>query len=380
MSPKMAMSIEPIDDKTYRIMLQEDNVIIGDSEAEEFKPLLKLTRWRGEAFLKLRFDDKAIMVKSHRFEEDKVKWETPLLDLHFYSLDPTEQYEHGGVEFEIILKAKPPVNLISLPIETENLKFFYQPPLTQEEIDRGAFRPDNVVGSYAVYHDSKRNNKYKCGKAFHIYRPHLQDALGREAWADLSISDGFLTITVPQNLLDQAVYPVTVDPTFGKTDVGSSSGNIFGYEWAGAYDSPASDGTVTSISIYTTSTGLTVRGCIYSDEAGPYPDAVLEEGGPTNTVQNDWTEITGFNTSVLSANSYWLGLQQSAGGSYIKYDSGVDPDSAYKSHTYGAFTNPFPGPNGETRGDFYYSIYATYTAVAGLSIPVAMKHYRSMRT
>ena len=131
--------------------------------------------------------------------------------------------------------------------------------ITQEEIDDGASRPENVVGSYAVYHQTRgRVNdsagmEYKTGKAFHIYRPEAIDRDGNKVWCDLSISEqtGTLTVTVPQPFLDTAMYPVRVDPTFGYTTAGSSSGFeqddiLYG---SGLYSMPE-DGTLDSMSYY----------------------------------------------------------------------------------------------------------------------------------
>jgi hypothetical protein len=106
-----------------------------------------------------------------------------------------------------------------------------QPELTPEEIAEGTDRPENVVGSYAVYHKTKRDHvigqtNYATGKAFHIYRPKVWDADGNEIWAELSYADGTLSVTVPQSFLDSAVYPVRVDPTFGYTSLGATGNNI----------------------------------------------------------------------------------------------------------------------------------------------------------
>ncbi|GAJ08531.1 unnamed protein product, partial [marine sediment metagenome] len=115
-------------------------------------------------------------------EAGKVKWRGQKVETRFYPLEPktvtaknkrgrdiqSTQNELGGFEFEIVLKEKPATNQIVLDIQARGLRFSYQPPLTQQEIDRGADRPDNVVGSYAVYHATKKNNQYMTGKAFHM--------------------------------------------------------------------------------------------------------------------------------------------------------------------------------------------------------------------
>jgi hypothetical protein len=92
--------------------------------------------------------------------------------------------EDGGFEIEIVLDEAPASNVFEFQIEgAEDLDFFYQPPLSDEEIAEGAVRPENVIGSYAVYHKAKANHRvgntsYSTGRAFHIYRPKAIDANG----------------------------------------------------------------------------------------------------------------------------------------------------------------------------------------------------------
>lgn len=79
-----------------------------------------------------------------------------------YPLPAGEGMEDGGFEIEIVLDEAPARNVFEFDIEgADELDFFYQPPLTDEEVADGAVRPENVVGSYAVYHKSKAN--YRVG-------------------------------------------------------------------------------------------------------------------------------------------------------------------------------------------------------------------------
>lgn len=95
-------------------------------------------------------------------------------------------------------------------------------------------QPENVRGSYAVYHKSKGglNNSagmdYKTGKAFHVYRPHAVDAVGGQTWGTLNYNknSGLLEISIDQKWIDNAIYPIIIDPTFGYTSAGALSNNI----------------------------------------------------------------------------------------------------------------------------------------------------------
>jgi len=273
------LSIVPVN-TAYRLNAKTgDAVQIGDPADAVFSPKVTLNRWNGECWLRLSFDDSNIepSQKSVQLTDDKVRWATPLFDFRFYGVDQDD----GGLELEIILKQKPLENTFSFAIHSQSLKFCYQPPLNQEldpreytlltetealnERER-VLRPVEVVGSYAVYHDSKAGGKYQAGKVFHVFRPRLTDADGKTAWAEFNADvqqTGVLTITLPRNFLETAKYPVVVDPTFGYTSIGASSGGDSG-RIDGFHAAPASSGTVDIISAYVyASSGTTNIKCAF---------------------------------------------------------------------------------------------------------------------
>src|SRR5205085_2722515 len=100
-------------------------------------------------------------------------------------------------------------------LNTKGLDFIYQPELTSEEEKEGCVRPDNVVGSYAIFTSEEKINRvggkeYKSGKVGHIYRPRIEDANGEKVWGELNIDtkNGVLSVEIPQVFLDKASYPV----------------------------------------------------------------------------------------------------------------------------------------------------------------------------
>jgi hypothetical protein len=101
--------------------------------------------------------------------------ESATQEMHAYPLQPREGMEDGGFENEIILQEKS--NVFAFPIEApQDLDFFDQPKLSPEEIAQGTVRPENLIGSYAVYAKTKTNHRvgntlYATGKTRHIYRP-----------------------------------------------------------------------------------------------------------------------------------------------------------------------------------------------------------------
>jgi hypothetical protein len=70
--------------------------------------------------------------------------------MHAYPLQPS-------FESEIILQEKS--NVFAFPIEdAQDLDFFDQPKLSPEEIAKGTVRPENAIGSYAIYPKTKTNH------------------------------------------------------------------------------------------------------------------------------------------------------------------------------------------------------------------------------
>jgi hypothetical protein len=142
---------------------------VGNPTASSLWPELKLSRW-GEVSLKVKPEDlsgASLNSLTLRLEGETIQLGTPQVEYVFYD-DPAASKE-GGYGFDVILKSKPVSNVFSFAIETENLDFFYQPPLNQETHKPNVIsctetqcfdedgkvvtsRPENVVGSYAVYY------------------------------------------------------------------------------------------------------------------------------------------------------------------------------------------------------------------------------------
>jgi len=390
--------------KAYRFLTRnDDEVYIGDPEEKtQFKPQLLLKRWLDECFIKLPIGN---IAKQLTFDEENncLIWEGEWFTVKVYPIDKTEvkatinekehvfiQNEHGGLEFEAVLKTKPPVNSFSFPIETKGLKFYYQPPLTEEfnkeecevwtetyvktKDGEEIFRPENVVGSYAVYHATRANmhhskedaEKYKAGKAFHIYRPKLVDAEGKTAWADLNIDEkkGVLTITLPQEFLDSAAYPVSIDPTFGYTNVGASGLSNSQDVIYGSWFTCPESGTAESITAYIqhSASGYNGKCALYKKSDGSLVQGTLEVEVPT-TVQ--WVTFDFATTPQIENIDYWIVVWlQGQGFPPLSHSIYFDSETGKGGITYTSY-NSFPDPWNPTLEDKKYSIYCTYTAGGG---------------
>ena len=339
---------------------------VGNKNLDEFVPELTLRKWDDEVNFKVKYKhgekekDQKVDI-----EDKKIKWKGKKTEVHYYDIKKGELLhdkvlEHDVYEVEVILLEKPDTNIVSFDIETKGLSFYYQPELTQEEIDEGAFRPENVIGSYAVYHKSKQGDyskmgkkNYRAGKAFHIYRPKIIDSAGTEVWGKLNITDNLLTVEILQEFLDNAVYPVrhAAGLTFGYTSVGSTEAAMSGGVARGSLGSPASDGIMTSISVYLGGSVLTKTALFNSDGT-----LIIGNNTGWNPPDQAWSENNMTDTNVFSATTYAVVMKRNSSANWyydITGDGGKYTTDAY-ANNWGnlSFSNT-------TRK---YSIFATYTA------------------
>lgn len=281
----------------------------------------------------------------------------------------------GGFKIDVLLSEKPSTNKFCYQIEgAENYDFFYQPPLTREEIAEGASRPPEIEGSYAVYHKTLKNHvigqeNYATGKVMHIPRPQVWE-VGKEdqkVWADLSYDAGQLCVTAPQGFLDSATYPVRIDPTFGYTGVGGSSidnENAYGFSrftlLEGAVPTePVSVTGVTFYSNYTTSDKSAV--------AGIYSNGNLVSGGSSDVVTAlaasgvSWRTATYTSPVNITRGDYEIAVNSSSGAGVA--ENYYDNVAGFYSDIYtaSAYTGTAPATLGPDVNDSRMSYYATYS-------------------
>jgi len=354
----------------YRIAYNpQAEVDIGDYADFDFKPQVKIKRWGDECYIKVSYPTAKKI--NPVLDAGKLKWKDTDKDIHFYPLDSAEGMEDGGFEFEIVLKEKPATNIIELDIQAQGLDFFYQPALTPEEIDAGNIRHENVIGSYAVYHTSRGNvhnnpadaEKYRAGKAFHIYRPKITDASGKWTWGILNIdtTKGKLAVEIPPSFLDGAVYPVTVDPTFGYTTAGAS-GEIesLNYLAGSLHTSPADVGTGVSISAYTkyvASSGLIKGVTVLHSTLAIITNGVGAEAATAAAYA--WVTSSFGTAPTLSISTDYVLCIVNGGtfGNYLAYDTGItDQGHRDPTNSYAAPTNPTDAVHNTNK----YSVYMTY--------------------
>lgn len=374
----------------YEIDYGEGSKVKIGGDEKDFKPEAKLGKWDDECWIKVKYPT-AKKIKPEQ-EDGKLKWKDTDKEIHFYPMKIGENQETDAFEFDIILKKKPKTNIQTLKIETQGLKYYYQPPLTQEEIDKGHFRSENVVGSYAVYHESKRDHiigqtNYQAGKAFHIYRPKIIDNAGNWVWGILNITGSTLTVEIPQEFLDNAVYPVkhATGATFGYTTVGSSTNHII---CGKSFDTSNTRGRAFTLS--EAGTLDSIHAALYSDDTetvdvfvAVYDEDSAGSGSHDLVASVERTDLSVDNSNVfytfnaaseaLSADTYILGVvcdhvDVVDGDITLRFDS-IDSGNIYLEITSGADAYATrkaedPWTSTANSSSTTYSIYCTYTPSA----------------
>jgi hypothetical protein len=284
-------------------------------------------------------------------------------------------FGEGGVKFDIILNEKPDTNTFCYTVEgAENYIFTYQPALTPKEIADGMQRPENIIGSYAVYHNSLKNNQYKTGKAFHIERPQVWSLSNDtdKKLAQLTYENGKLCVIAPQSFLDTADYPVRIDPTLGYTSVGASRGDPgAGADYAIIMPLTTSVdmSDITSVSWYASSSvAVNSSAAIYtasSTSFNPYTVSSSTQGTISNPT-GSWNtyNFDGTFAYATTSNSLFSVLVVDQAKAEIYYDN-VSVGSYYTTGTI--WSQPPPSINNmnvNAKG-YIFSGYITYTEVGG---------------
>ena len=396
-------------DGKYTFTSNEMVTEIGDTKQTAFYPQAKLIKWDNEVNFSVRYSSDLTDASQSKDANDIITWiGKDDVKVRMYEKDDPNDKNAGGFEFELELPAKPASNTFDFTMQTKCLQFLYQDEITDDDAQRQVdfyqkaydaghtkvvvptlaeakrkMRPENVVGSYAVYHDSKKDNKYKTGKAFHIYRPEAVDSKGNKTWCDLKIDTdtGLLTITVPQKFLDEAVYPVIVDPTFGWTSVGGSAASINNAQCYAYRVTANATVSIDKLVVYTNKSGSgsnpSGKGIIFNGNSGTVP--VLTNGvAPAVAITSTtpaWVDLPySSKPSVTNGNGYRLGWTSSQDwpATIAYYDSQPAIDSTYNYTTPDDFTPAY----GE-KDTAQMSLYASYTEAS--TIATKMYYYRQMK-
>lgn len=390
----MAEDIEKINETTYKVEWSDDaSLIFGGGEVDLFTPTIDFSRFNGLVNFRIECpaDSNTVVDIPGTIGLEKVEYKTNDYDINFYPVETDSiEKEDGGFELEIVLKVKPVSNQLILNYTSENLIFekqlaYDETSLSPEDIAAGVVEQtptegkniggdviarvfENMINSYniyytdakMIYHDSNEAEKIKSGKAFCIPRLKATDADLTEVWLDQDFDgEGNYTITIPQDFLDTAVYPVVIDPTFGYTTLPTAGSFSLEDNINGHLGTPAEAGTVDSyhIALSGWGGGEEVKMALYTAPG----DALVSNS--TSNARSDggtgWQTFTLPATCNITSQLYiivgWTGstmslLRDSGSGNQARFETGV------------TYTGTFPSSINGTYSTFNYGTYCTYTA------------------
>lgn len=358
--------INPYVDKGQTLEIVADSIVpqAGKNQVELIKdrPEIRLKKWGGQVDMGITYS-KVDAIGNRVLFTDRMEWKGDKEEVHAYPLEAKAGMEDGGFEIEIILKEKPATNTFEFAIDGwEELDFFYQ------DIDINTISgpvEQNVIGSYAVYHKTKKDHiigqtNYATGKVFHIYRPRIIDANNNQIWGELNYQGGILIVVVPQLFLDTATYPVIVDPTLGYTSIGAINNGTYGDNIICINATPTNSGTVTDINVYLDEPSgpadeISIKGAIYLVSSGALISPQSQEG--TSVDGAAWNTVS-FSPSanITSAAQYVCSWGSDGTGIKSVHQDNGSSGHRIRSLTYGAW----PDPIGGSSSTVIKSVYATY--------------------
>ena len=145
----------------------------------KFVPNINASKWNDEAWFNLNPSWFSVGNEVQAFVDGKVQ--IGVGDVTFFAFVEKDGRLAWGLEYA----KKPASNIVEFDLtHSANLSFYYQGILNplDDPPQSISVRPDNVIGSYAVYFNT-RDNKYRTGKFCHLFRPRLTDKDGNQAWA-----------------------------------------------------------------------------------------------------------------------------------------------------------------------------------------------------
>lgn len=391
--------MEQINPTTWKEVAKDDpkdrlEVVIGDDKQEGFYPQVKLERWDNEANFSVRLKDTEYERATVSTLDNKIIWDKDNIKIEFYEGD-------NGYKFIPYLKSKPIDNVISRwSVKKKGCSFYRQPPLT-EEYQNGyseefkkeivvtetdvkdlegnvlVHRPENIVNSYAIYHNTKGGmndiygKDYKVGKLGQDYRVHLYDNNGLESWGDIEYiwfdeENGERIVRCnDEEFLDKAVYPIKSNDDFGYKGIGGtqtscSINKIYGGSGIG--------GAGTAIQITARSKNASgntnVKGLLIKASDKTIISNGITDPGVFGSAAA-WYSCNYSTSPTISAILYYIGVIPQTYGLTLYYDSS-QPSGTYwfidNSNSYTTPTNPTDGTAYDT---YRLSIYATYTPSGG---------------
>ncbi len=292
------------DPKDARIGNADAYIKIGGFEdLTKFIPNINISKWDDEFFLNINtVGVQKGDVKS--FKRGKIVFEQSGIQHRYY---PTTE-KRPKLEYEMIFASKPSSLEVWFDLLHSDGLLFGR----QIDFIPGSIYAPNVPGSYVVYTPAGgeyRNNKYRTGKICQFYMPELIDDIGRRIFVEkFEIENGKMLIVLPDTWMENAVYPVRLDPLVGTNNIGASFYEKVDYQLLNGDNLATGSATATTAYIYTPTaqnTGGPVKIHLYEGYgSGVVVDHTVEilEGAQAT---DDWSS-TAISWSVVAGNAMSL--------------------------------------------------------------------------
>jgi len=170
--------------------------------------------------------------------------------------------------------------------------------------------------------------------------------------------------------------------TFGHTTDNNDfdSTNWSNYKAACRFQLTESNATVSKLTVQCKNgavSGTAIKGIIYTDKAGPLPDALqatTDELAVASGAAEAWRDLTFATPPVLAAGWYWLGVICNGNcGSFTLCNVNTGGTGDYASDTYSdGAANPWGAENNSWDDEML--IYATYTTAPTAPVLSASQH------
>ena len=182
-------------------------VITG--EKNRLEPKVEVRRRGVSASFKFLDDDEGTFALKE--EEGKIKLIKSSKEVHLYDLgyrrycerNQLHPVEEWSFEQEVILKKRPPNNILTFSVEIRGLKC------------------ERRGSGYAFYrevelpHLALRNRKKVLKEDILYLNPVIaKDRLGQATKAEVELKNGTLTIKIDKAFLENAAYPISIDPSY----------------------------------------------------------------------------------------------------------------------------------------------------------------------
>jgi hypothetical protein len=349
-----------------------NNAICWDDKQVDFYPQVKILNLNNEFNYSIRLNEEMTFGNKHQFKADGIELGRDSKAFLENKNVKNECYTGSDLfEWFIYIKRKPLTNKIYFSINTKDVRWDYQGILTPEEIARGGNRPDDIQGSFALYCPKQNHiiggTNYMAGKVGHVPAPYVVLLDGTKIKCQMTIDNGLLVIEIPLEIYLNWNWeiPLLLDPTLGYTTAGGSHFWGEGGVYYGIYATPASSGSMTSISFY----GQTYNKSLFYI-LGIYEGSTLRG----QTAESSISSTLGWRTANLQSAYNITGSTQYT---LVEHFSTGDYPFIYYDNVEGLVT-PFYSRGSysatldasvtfETTMFYKYSIYGTYTESGGTS-------------